>query len=200
MRRALVLAAVLLASFAVPARADEPANDVHDIAFPVVGDVHYTDTFGDPRSGGRKHEGQDLLGEKMQQLVAAADGTIDDLTWPEASYGYYLRVVGDDGWVYSYVHINNDTPGSDDDAAPRDDVFAPGIENGVHVSRGQLLAYMGDSGNAEGTSPHLHFEMHRPDGSLVNPFASLNAAEHLDQPVGADDPSAPPSPIPRLAG
>ncbi|MEN3273215.1 MAG: hypothetical protein V7636_1976 [Actinomycetota bacterium] len=168
------------------------------MAFPVIGQVHYTDTFGAPRDGGRAHEGQDLLGKKMMELVAADSGTIRHLVWPEASYGNYLQIVADDGFVYSYVHVNNDTPGTDDGKATRDDVYGPGIDNGVHVARGQLVAYMGDSGNAESTQPHLHFEMRRPDGTLMNPYSSLNAAEHLDAPLGQQAAAA--SPIPRLAG
>lgn len=196
MRRVLPLIAVLLVALAHPAHADDSADNVHDIVFPVIGDVSYTDTFGEPRSGGRTHEGQDLLGDKMQELVAAGDGVVTTLTWPEASYGYYLRITADDGWVYTYVHINNDTPGTDDDAATRADIYGPGIEEGARVVRGQLVAYMGDSGNAEHTTPHLHFEMHRPDGSLVNPMPSLDDAQHVDAPSA----EAEPSPIPRLAG
>ena len=201
MRRALPNALVaLLLLFGAPAADAQESDDVHDIVFPVVGDVSYTDTFGAPRGGGsRTHEGQDLLGDKMQQLVAAADGTIELLTWPEASYGHYLRLRGDDGWTYNYVHLNNDTPGTDDGAAERSDVFGPGIEKGARVERGQLLGYLGDSGNAEETAPHLHFEMKDPSGAVVNPYASLKAAQQVDAPV-EDQSTAEPSPIPRLAG
>jgi putative cell wall-binding protein len=209
MRRFLPVLPVLLATallVVVPtsavASADE-AEEVHDILFPVAGDVHYSDTFGAPRGSGRSHEGQDLLGEKMQELVAADSGTITFLTWPEASYGYYVRLTADDGWVYSYVHINNDTPGTDDDAAEREDVYGPGIEEGARVERGQLIGYLGDSGNAESTAPHLHFEMHDPDGALVNPMASLDAAQHVDasvDAVDAEDDDGEASPIARLAG
>jgi len=202
-RRALPLAVVaLLLLLVAPARgalAQESDDEVHDIVFPVVGDVSYTDTFGAPRGGGsRSHEGQDLLGKKMQPLVAAATGRVELLTWPEASYGYYLRLKGDDGWTYNYVHINNDTPGTDDGQAERDDVYGPGIDVGVRVERGQLLGYLGDSGNAESTAPHLHFEMKDPDGAVVNPYASLQAAQRVDAPVGEEE--LEPSPIPRLAG
>jgi putative cell wall-binding protein len=202
LRRALVVLALVTAAAVVgppvAVQAATSTSEVHPIVFPVIGEVHYTDTFGAPRSGGRAHEGEDLLGQKMQQLVAADSGTIRHLVWPEASYGNYLQIVADDGYVYSYVHINNDTPGTDDGKAARDDVYGPGIDNGVHVERGQLVAYMGDSGNAETTQPHLHFEMHRPDGSLMNPMASLDAASHLDAPAGQTAAAA--SPIPRLAG
>ncbi|MDQ1521294.1 MAG: hypothetical protein QOI55_2367, partial [Actinomycetota bacterium] len=211
MRRVpLVLASlVAAASLASPAAAQDasqssalnsygaPVDPAHDMVFPVIGDVSYTDTFGAPRGGGRTHEGQDLLGQKMQEEVAADAGTVTTLTWPEASYGYYLRITADDGWTYTYVHINNDTPGTDDGAADRKDVYGPGIDKGTRVQRGQLVAYLGDSGDAENTQPHLHFEMRRPDGSLVNPMKSLDAAQHIDAPAGQ---TVDPSPIPRLAG
>ena len=212
MRRfAPLFLAVFVAVAAFPARAlaqegeagetgDEPVEDevvVHEIVFPVVGDVRYSDTFGAPRGPDRTHEGQDLMGEKMQPLVAAADGELLIVTWPQPTYGYYIKLRGDDGWTYSYVHINNDTPGTDDGQATREDVYAEGIEEGVRVERGQLLGYLGDSGNAERTAPHLHFEMHDPDGHVVNPYASLQAAQRVDSPIVA---SAEPSPIPRLAG
>lgn len=200
MRRVL-LPLLLVALALAPSRAlaqettEEP--EVHDLVFPVIGDVSYSDTFGAPRGGGRSHEGQDLLGDKMQQLVAADAGVVTFLTWPEASYGYYLELTADDGYVYSYVHINNDTPGTDDDGATREDVYGPGIDVGARVERGQLLGYMGDSGNAEHTAPHLHFEMQRPTGTVMNPYESLEAAQRLDAPTGLN---AVPSPIPRLAG
>jgi putative cell wall-binding protein len=67
------------------------------------------------------------------------------------------------------------------------------------VDRGQVLGYLGDSGNAEHTDPHLHFEMRDADGVLVNPMASLDAAQHLDAPPETTS-AASDSPIPRLAG
>src|SRR3954464_3453668 len=99
MRRVFPLLAVLVAaaSLASPAAAqDAPASDVHDILFPVIGDVSYTDTFGAPRGSGPTHGGQDLRGEKMQQLGAADSGVITILLWPEASYGYYIKLTADD--------------------------------------------------------------------------------------------------------
>ena len=165
------------------------------ITFPVIGEVHYTDTYGAPRSGDRTHAGQDLMGSKMQQLVAAADGTVTYLTIPEASYGYMLTITDDEGWQYHYIHINNDTPGTDDGQASLEHVFGPGIERGVRVQAGQLVGYLGDSGNAESTAPHLHFEMEDPSGTNVNPFKALEEATVLDAPTEAE-----PSPFDRLAG
>lgn len=170
---------------------------VRPIVFPVLGAVRYSDTFGAPRDGGRLHEGQDLMGHKMQPLLAAVDGTVTFITIPEAPYGYMLRITGDDGWSYSYLHINNDTPGTDDGAADLSDVFAPGVVKGARVNAGQVVAYMGDSGNAESSAPHLHFEMRDPDGVAVNPYASLEAATRLSEPAPPADPVPD---LPRIAG
>ncbi|MBK9180902.1 MAG: cell wall-binding repeat-containing protein [Acidimicrobiales bacterium] len=207
----LTLAATLIGAAAAPAAAAviDP-GPVRPLVFPVVGEVWFEDWFTAPRANG-PHHAQDLMGDKMQPLVAVADGEITRMPLPEPAYGYLLELTADDGWVYRYLHINNDTPGTDDGAAPLDDVFGPGIEVGAHVVAGQLLAYLGDSGNAEDVGPHLHFEMEDPDGNVVNPYQSLLAAEHLDAPVevpgltatgGGATGSAPAgsAALPRLAG
>ncbi|MFH1047124.1 MAG: M23 family metallopeptidase [Patescibacteria group bacterium] len=153
------------------------AETVRSIVFPVDGSVHYTDTWGEARSGGRTHEGTDIMGEHLTPLVAAADGFISFITIPEASWGYALAIQDAEGWEYWYLHINNDSPGTDDGQGGLEYAFAPGINQGVRVSAGQLVAWMGDSGNAEYAGNHLHFEIHTPDDVPINPYASLLAAE-----------------------
>jgi lactocepin len=172
----------------------------------VIGSVSYTDTFGAPRQPNRKHLGQDLMGKKMQPLVAAADATVTYLTIPEASWGYEVSITDAAGWKYNYLHVNNDTPGTDDGNAPLSDVFAPGIAKGTKVVAGQLIAYMGDSGNAEDAGAHLHFELQDPSGAYVNSFNALGTATKLTAAVtpggtaskAASTPSA--AALPRLAG
>src|SRR5690606_36480765 len=66
------------------------------------------------------------------------------------------------GWFYVYLHVNNDTPGTDDGQATFEQAFVPGLAVGQRVSSCQPIAYMGDSGNAEGAGAHLHFEIRRP--------------------------------------
>ncbi|KPJ85895.1 hypothetical protein AMJ57_01425 [Parcubacteria bacterium SG8_24] len=149
------------------------ATNIRDIEFPVSGQVTHRNDYGEPRSGGRSHEGNDLMGEKMMPLLAAVDGWVSYITIPEASWGYGLVLRDADGWEYWYLHINNDTPGTDDGNGGLENAFAPGIRCGSRVTRGQHVAYMGDSGNAEAAGPHLHFEIHRPDGSTIDPYWSL---------------------------
>jgi hypothetical protein len=168
----LVVVAFLLLGFPGLARAEE----IVDIAFPVEGDVTFTDTYDAPRSGGRIHHATDIMGDKMMPLLAAVDGVILFAPMVEPSYGYMIMLGGDDGYQYNYVHINNDTPGTDDGLGGTEYAYAPGIAKGVRVKRGQHIAYLGDSGNAEWTADHLHFEILDPNDVPINPYASLVAA------------------------
>lgn len=145
-----------------------------DMTFPVDGEVTFVDSYGAPRSGGRTHQGIDLMGPKMTPLVAAADGTVTALRHDNTGLsGNSLTITDADGWQYVYIHINNDTPGSDDGANLFKYAFVPGLAKGSKVTAGQRLAFMGDSGNAENAGSHLHFELHRPDGTAINPYQSL---------------------------
>jgi hypothetical protein len=180
-----VLAAALLGT-AGPAAA---APVVRAIVFPVAGHVTFSDDFGDCRGVNceRSHQGIDLMGPKMLPLVAANDAEVlrTGLDHPLAGNSVVLR--DDDGWTYHYVHLNNDTPGTDDGSNPDGKVFGPGIAPGVQVKAGQVVGYLGDSGNAEDTAPHLHFEIRRPDGAPINPYQSLLQARgkpFADVPTG----------------
>lgn len=164
------------------------AATVKAIVFPVEGDVTYTDTFGACRDGcTRTHEGIDIMGTKMQRLLSAVDGTVLRARYANST-GNSLIIEADDGWTYHYIHMNNDSPGTDDGSAVRSDVFGPGIVDGARVERGQLVGYLGDSGNAESTAPHNHFEIREPaepgswagSGTAINPYESLKAATIWD--------------------
>ena len=190
---AAVAALCLLGASAVPVAAAPVSADAHtavrEIVFPVAGKTHYTDTLGACRSGcSRGHEGTDIMAPKLTPLVAARDATVTwlkDSATPDGSNGNYLMLRDSDGWEYWYIHINNDSPGTDDGANPAEWIFGPGIEKGAEVSAGQLVGYVGDSGNAEWTGSHLHFEIHKPDGSIINPYKSLNAATRVASPGSA---------------
>lgn len=134
------------------------------------------------------------MAPKMTPLVATVDGRIKWLRWSNsANAGNMLALTDDDGWEYWYIHINNDTPGTDDGANRYDQAFADGIRAGQRVKAGEVIAWVGDSGNAEDSGAHLHFEMHAPDGRVINPFNSLaraslrvrtDAQTAQDRPIG----------------
>ena len=155
-----------------------PSPVVRAMTFPVQGGVKaFFDTHGAARSGGRSHQGQDLMGPKMTRLVAANDGTVTALRHDSSGLsGNSLTITDRDGWKYVYIHLNNDRPGTDDGANIFDQAFAPGLRRGSVVKAGDLVGFMGDSGNAEDAGSHLHFELHRPDGTVVNAYPSLKAA------------------------
>jgi hypothetical protein len=160
------------------------AEEIRQIIFPVIGAVSYTNDFGNIRDGGtRSHEGNDLFGKKMQPLVAAVDGTITFTPYPQPSYGYMVSIRDADGYKYNYIHLNNDTPGTDNGAGDGINAYGVDILDGNPVVKGQLIGYMGDSGNAETTPPHLHFEIRRPDGIPINAYESLRAATKITAPA-----------------
>jgi hypothetical protein len=170
--------AVSSVAFAVPASAADEGPEFREIHFPVEGAVSFTDDFGAPRSG-HTHEGNDLMGTKMQKLLAATDGTLSVRLDPGNTTGHMLTIRDSEGWSYRYIHVNNDNPGTDDNAATTENILAPGIESGMKVKAGQFIAFMGDSGNAESTAPHLHFEVRSPDGTAVDPWTSLRLSKGL---------------------
>jgi hypothetical protein len=147
-----------------------------EIVFPVQGGASFSDDFGDGRSGGRLHEGNDLIAPKMTPIIAAFGGRVTYAPTSEPSYGFMLSIAGDDGYKYNYLHINNDTPGTDDGNGGPQNAYAPGISDGVRVTQGQHIAWVGDSGNAERTVSHLHFEIRQQEGAAVNPYQYLLAA------------------------
>ena len=152
---------------------------VRPIAFPVLGSVQYANGWNDCRDDcTRRHAGTDVIGVRMQPLLAATDGTVTRVRYDNVgTAGSVITITGNDGWYYNYFHLNNDTPGTDDGAAGPEWQVAPPLTVGSRVRAGQLIGYMGDSGNAEGSVPHVHFEIRRPDGTPVNPYHSLVAAQ-----------------------
>ncbi len=197
-----VVVAALVSSLTVGVQRADGA--LYRITFPVqadhIDDVYWSDTWGAARSGGRSHIGVDIMGSRMIPLVAANDSVV---TWGEFDNagGNIVRLRDTNGWEYQYIHINNDTPGTDDGNASCLQAFAAKICNnldghriqrGLEFRAGELIGYLGDSGNAEWTAPHLHFEIYAPNGdggvSPVNPTPYVDAAAANPQP---DLPSSP---------
>ncbi|MEN8235058.1 MAG: M23 family metallopeptidase [Actinomycetota bacterium] len=171
----------------VPKKQVRRIRVTRDIVFPVVGANRFSSTFGNCRDNcEREHHGNDIMtyGWKGVPVVAAHDGWIrkvrDDGEWCN------VEITGVDGWYTRYVHLNNDTPGYDDEIYS---CIPEGIEPGVWVEAGQLIGWVGDSGNAETTPPHVHFEIRTPRGLPVDPYRSLKKAERIMfYRVNGDDP------------
>lgn len=170
----LVIVATLGVAFAAPmhraqaSSSEEPPFEIRFPQEPAVTD--FIDNFGAPRPGGRRHEGVDLKAPKLSEVYAFADGVVIAMTTGTSS-GRHVTIEHEDGWETHYMHLNNDNPGTDDGAATWDLTVAPGIQVGSRVVAGQLVAWAGDSGNAE-DGTHTHFELHI-DGRVVNPYPYL---------------------------
>jgi hypothetical protein len=151
---------------------------VYPMTFPVMGAGVIGSPFGALRDGGsRYHLGVDIAAPKMQPVVAVSDGTVTAVVTGSLRAGVYVRVAHDDGWASLYVHLNDDTAGSDDGTGVG---VRADLTVGTRVRAGEVIGWVGDSGNAEGGEPHLHFELHDPAGTPVDPGPSLVAAARHD--------------------
>ncbi len=154
---------------------------VYPMLFPLLGGGAIGSPFGAPRDGGnRLHLGTDVFAPQLQPVVAIADGTVTRIGGDEGISGYRVFVRHDDGWTSLYIHLNNDTAGTDDGVGIG---IRPDLEEGDRVVAGQVIGWNGDSGNAAGTTWHVHFELHDPDGNPVDPEPSLRAAQGATQPA-----------------
>ena len=126
---------------------------------PVAGGASFINDWGFPRSGGRRHKGNDMFAPRGTNLVAVADGSVSLRNSGLGGISVWLRA--DYGVSFYYAHL---------------DGYAPGLASGDRVIKGQVLGYNGDSGNARGGAPHLHFEIHPGGGAAVNPYPTNVAA------------------------
>ena len=133
--------------------------------FPVQGRCSFSNTWQAPRSGGRRHEGVDIIAPLNNLVYAVKDGTITRL-YSEATdrlAGNGVRLTTDDGTYFFYAHFSR---------------IADGIRVGTKVKAGQVIGYIGSTGASSG--PHLHFEVHPFGGAPVDPtpyVAAVNACD-----------------------
>ena len=157
-------------------------------AFPVVGNVTYTDDFGAPRAQG-PHQGNDIMSIRHQPAVAFEFGKVEKHVTSSGMCMLYLH--GASGMTYVYIHLNNDLTASNDNqgGCKNGVAYAPGLATGQTVRRGQLVGYVGDSGDADGLQPHLHFEIRTPTGRAIDPYPYLRRSVKLLYPrPAAPDP------------
>jgi hypothetical protein len=154
-------------------------DGVPRLIFPVVGPSTYTDDFGDARGNG-SHEGNDIMAPRRALAVAAEAGTVEFHTTSWRA-GCMLYLHGRSGTEYLYVHLNNDRGDGNDNKGKcvAGSAYAPGLKDGARVAAGEPIAYVGDSGDAEGIAPHLHFEAHPKGGAATNPYPHLRRARLL---------------------
>ena len=139
-----------------------PAGAVTIKQFPVQGTCWFTDTYGAPRSGGRSHQGVDIIAASGKNLYAVDDGTLTkqyiNATGSLAGNGW--RLARADGTYFFYAHLS---------------AFAPGLVVGSKVKAGQIIGYVGATGNAG--APHLHFEVHPGGGAAINPTSTVKRVD-----------------------
>jgi murein DD-endopeptidase MepM/ murein hydrolase activator NlpD len=159
----------------VPGGAPPPAEtgvdgpvDAGPLLIPVEGvpPAALTDTFTQSRAGGaRPHDAIDIMAARGRAVLAAADGRVEKLFWSRDGGRTLYQRSRDGRTLYYYAHL---------------DGYAPGLHEGQALRRGQRIAMVGSTGNADPAAPHLHFAVHaiRPSdpwygGRPVNPYPLL---------------------------
>jgi peptidoglycan LD-endopeptidase LytH len=178
--RALATSLVLALGIAAAAVASPTGKPPARIVFPVIGPAQYTDDFGDARWQGR-HEGNDIVSVRRALAVAAEAGTVEFEQVPNRAGGCMLYLYGQSGTKYLYVHLNNDLTAKNDNRGRcvSGTAFPKGLRSGATVEAGQPIGYVGDSGDADGANPHLHFELHPSGRGAVSPYPWLQRALRL---------------------
>ncbi len=162
-----------------------PALADRQYVFPVAGPSEYVDTYGGFRSDvpGNWHHGDDIFAPLGTPVVAVAGGTINRVGWEKLG-GWRLWVRDDAGDEFYYAHLSG---------------YTPGDLHSNHVQAGQVIGFIGNTGDAFTTSPHLHFEIHPRQllrlhyNGAVDPTRYLDKWTHLEH-VDVPRPTHPPLP------
>ncbi|WP_372167184.1 M23 family metallopeptidase [Xanthomonas axonopodis] len=156
-----------------PAQPPAAAAPGSDLLIPVqgIGASQLQDTFTDARSEGRVHDAIDILAPTGTPVVAVADGTVEKLFTSDRGGLTIYQFEPGGKYCYYYAHLER---------------YADGLAEKQPIKRGQVIGYVGSTGNANPAAPHLHFEIHRlgPEkqwwkGEALNPYPVL----HGDQPL-----------------
>ncbi|HSR65023.1 MAG TPA: peptidoglycan DD-metalloendopeptidase family protein [Xanthomonadaceae bacterium] len=140
-----------------------PAN----LRIPVAGvaAAQLADTFNDRRDGGRAHEALDIMAPRGTPVLAAADGSIAKLFTSQRGGLTVYEFDPTGTWAYYYAHL---------------DRYAPGLAEGRQVRRDEVIGYVGSTGDADASAPHLHFaifvlgpEKHWWQGTAIDPYPLL---------------------------
>jgi murein DD-endopeptidase MepM/ murein hydrolase activator NlpD len=152
--------------------------NVGGFVFPIAGVASFTDTFGAPRMPGttfaHSHQGTDVFAAAGTPLVAVERGVISRMG-TDTLGGIKLWLQGASGTRYYYAHLS---------------AYAEGLHQGQVVEAGALVGYVGNTGNARTTPPHLHFEVHPGGGPAANPYPLLRAVHDATAAARASLPGA----------
>ncbi len=153
---------------------------ISGFAFPVAEPHNFISSFGFPRSGGRLHQGNDIFAPYGTPLFASERGVVGQMGTNSLG-GIKLWITGESGTSYYYAHLS---------------AFALTVVNGTLVEPGDIVGFVGNTGNAIATPPHLHFEIHPGGGPAIDPFPILKAADEATKLLAAQQPApviAPPT-------
>lgn len=158
-----IVTSVPTTSTSVPPTTAPPALPAMTIVvFPVLGPCWFGDTWLAPRSGGRQHQGVDIIAKSGIPLYAANNGRISRQSFDRVGSlgGNAITLTAADGTYFYYAHLST---------------FADGIGVGSVVVAGQVIGYVGSTGSS--STPHLHFEYHPYGGAAVNPYPPVKAID-----------------------
>jgi murein DD-endopeptidase MepM/ murein hydrolase activator NlpD len=158
----LVVAVALLGGLIAPSVALAMAlpGDEFVLTFPQLdSDTKFLSEYGVSKPDGRTHRGVDLFASRGTEVIAGADGFVQKVQRGSRA-GLYVVLTHPDGYETWYLHLGS---------------FADGIEVGDPVAGGDVIGYVGSTGNAAGTSPHTHFEIHK-NGRPIDPYPFLRAS------------------------
>jgi murein DD-endopeptidase MepM/ murein hydrolase activator NlpD len=142
----------------------QPKLTAGHYVFPVYGPSSYIDTFGAARADVTYHHGDDIFGQLGQPLVAVADGTVFSVGWNKVG-GNRLWLLDGQGNQFYYAHLS---------------AFSTAAVNGARVKAGEVIGFMGKTGDAEGTPYHLHFEIHPVSFLYLGYDGAVDPTPYLD--------------------
>ena len=143
-----------------------PTLSPQGYVFPVYGEVSYGDTYGGARGdvSGGWHHGDDLFAPLGAPVLAVAHGTVFSVGWNKIG-GWRLWLRDDKGWEYYYAHLS---------------AYSPLAVNGAVVNAGDVLGFVGNTGDAQGTPFHLHFEVHPAQLLVLGYDGAVDPTKYLD--------------------
>jgi murein DD-endopeptidase MepM/ murein hydrolase activator NlpD len=149
----------------LPTGVFQPALEGGPYVFPAFGDAAYGNTFGAVRSTVEYHHGNDIFGEVGQPILAVADGTIFSVGWNRVG-GLRLWLRDRQGNEFYYAHLS---------------AYSTLASNGARIRAGQVIGFMGATGDARGTIPHLHFEIHPVSLLYLGYDGAVDPTAYIDE-------------------